>query len=286
MKTIKQEGSRVLSVKRIERRMINKVILLFVLFDFVLLFAAQAGGVEMTFVQGGTFKMGNQFDDMFEDELPVHDVTLSDFYIGTYEVTCGEWRTLMGVDPSEFNGNPNNPVENVSWFDAIKYCNKLSEKEGLTPCYTFGRNNSVTWNQNANGYRLPSEAEWEYAAKGGRLTKNYVYSGGSSVCEVAWYKDNCGGYPHVTGTKLANELGIYDMAGNVWEWCWDWYSSSYEHLKDQHQNPSGVEHGTERCRRGGGWHIISKSCRSSNRLGTPPEMAFNYVGFRVARNAK
>lgn len=242
-----------------------------------------AGSIEMTLVKGGTFKMGNTFEEVFEDELPVHDVTLNDFYIGTYELSQAEWKNVMGTNPSKFKAD-NEPVENISWFDAVDFCNKLSTKEGLTPCYTYGRNKSVTFNAAANGYRLPTEAEWEYAARGGVQSKNYVYAGSNNIEEVGWFKDNSGGTAHDTGVKRPNELGLYDMSGNVWEWCWDWYSNAYQ--SDKALNPQGTTIGTERCRRGGSWYQISKSARSSNRLGTPPHLSFPYVGVRIVRNAK
>lgn len=284
MKAINFKGRRESSSKRSERIMTIKIVLLFILFDFVLVYAASAAGIEMTMVKGGTFKMGNQFEEMFEDELPVHDVTLSDYFIGTYEVTQSEWLAVMGANPSQVRGDLSKPVESITWFDAINFCNKLSEKEGFKPCYTIGRNNHVAFDQAANGYRLPTEAEWEYAAKGGSHSKGYVYAGSNNLDEVAWYKDNSTGSTHVTGLKKPNELGLYDMSGNVWEWCWDWYGNSYNDVMGA--NPTGVAQGVERCRRGGGWHIISKSCRNSNRLGTPPQMSFNYVGLRLVRNGK
>jgi len=260
-----------------------KIVLLAIVavFMFSPLFAG--GNIDMTLIKGGAFKMGNTFEESFEDELPVHEVTLSDFYIGNYEVSQAEWKAVMATNPSQFKGD-NKPVENISWFDAIDFCNKLSVKEGLTPCYTLGRNKSVTFNQLANGYRLPTESEWEFAARGGLKSKNDVYAGSNNLDEVAWFKDNSGGTSHDTGLKRANELGLYDMSGNVWEWCWDWYSSAYS--SEKALNPTGVATGMERCRRGGSWQQVSKSARNSNRLGTPPNLSFPYVGLRVVRNAK
>lgn len=241
--------------------------------------------VEMTLVNGGTFRMGNSFEDLFEDELPVHSVNLKSFYIGTYEVSQGEWEAVMGENPSANKElGKNAPVEQISWFDAIEFCNKLSEKDGLTPCYKIGRNNAVTWNIAANGYRLPTEAEWEFAARGGNDSRDYLYSGGNAVDDVAWHKGNSTGKSKVTGTKRPNELGLFDMSGNVWEWCWDWYSNSYNERSEN--NPQGPQVGMERCRRGGGWNFSFKSCRISNRLGTPPDMRFPYVGLRLVRNAQ
>jgi sulfatase modifying factor 1 len=238
--------------------------------------------MEFVLVTGGTFKMGNNFDEAgFEDELPVHEVTVSDFYISTYEVTQSEWEAVMGSNPSTFKGKMK-PVENISWFDAIKFCNKLSIKEGLKPCYEIKRNNNVVCDWTANGYRMPTEAEWEFAAIGGNESQGYLYSGSNSIDEVGFYKGNSMSMSHQTGSKKPNELRIYDMSGNVWEWCWDWYTNSYRDLITN--NPRGVEFGVERCRRGGSWAQISKSSRSSNRLGTPPELKFNYVGLRLVKN--
>lgn len=236
---------------------------------------------DMVLVKGGTFKMGNTMEETFEDELPVNVVTLNDYYIGRYEVTQEEYQALMGVNPSFFKGQSELPVENISWLDAVTFCNKLSEKQGLTPCYVIGRH-YVEFNAKANGYRLPTEAEWEFAARGGTLSKGYLYSGSNSLDEVAWYKDNSKGKTQRIASKIGNELGLYDMSGNVWEWCWDWYKNSYEGLGGV--NPLGPTQGTEKVRRGGSWHIKPTSCRSTNRLASPQDLAFNYVGIRLARN--
>lgn len=247
--------------------------------------SAIAQQIEMTLVQGGSFKMGDSFEGIFEDELPVHEVTLSDFFVSTYEITQNEWETLMGENPSQFKGGEN-PVESISWFDAVEFCNKLSEKHKLTPCYTMGRNKLVKWNKEANGYRLLTEAEWEYIAKGGNQNKGYVYAGSNSPDEVAWYKGNSLSKTHPVGMKMPNEIGLFDVSGNIWEWCWDWYTNSSYSDDANKVNPSGVPYATERCRRGGGWAVIAKSCRNSNRLGSPPHMSFNDVGVRIARNAE
>ena len=238
--------------------------------------------LDMVLVNGGTFTMGNAKETVFSDELPAHSVTLNDFYIGTYEVSQKEWRSVMGYNPSFFEGDEL-PVEKISWYEAVNFCNKLSEKEGLTPCYTFGRGNKVVWNDKANGYRLPTEAEWEYAANGGQLSKHTLYAGNNDPDVIGWHKANSKGTTHESGLKANNELGLYDMSGNVWEWCWDWYG---DYPSNPVTNPKGPTLGTERCRRGGGWHIIEKSMRNTNRIGTPPNMSFNYVGLRVVRNAK
>lgn len=283
MRALKLKHSGETSLKRDERKMTIRIILLFVLFDLVLIAATQAQSTEMTLVKGGAYKMGNTFEEIFEDELPVHGVTLQDFYIGTYEVTQAEWKAVMGANPSQFKGDDNRPVETISWLDAVSFCNKLSAKENLTPCYSISRSN-VTLNKDANGYRLPTEAEWEFAARGGTLSKNFIYAGSNNLPDVGWFKDNSAGTTHPVGTKQPNELGIYDMSGNVWEWIWDWYSNAYS--PDAATNPLGNATGCEKGRRGGSWHIVAKSCRNSNRLGTPSNLSFNYVGLRLARNAK
>lgn len=255
-------------------------------------------------VEGGTFSMGNDSGD--PDEKPVHNVTLSNFYISRYEVTQEEWIAVMGSNPSSFTTNPankekqaNRPVEQVSWYDAVLYCNTRSSKEGLTPCYSLnGTTNPVMWgpsplenrnsqwdsitcDMNANGYRLPTEAEWEYAARGGKKSKNYSYSGLNSIDAVAWYEDNSNQRTHEVGKKKANELGIYDMTGNVWEWCFDKYG---EYPKGAVNNPTGgLNPGKERILRGGSWASNSWACALTNRSTRNPSDRVNSVGFRVVK---
>ena len=234
----------------------------------------------MIFVQGGTFQMGSNSGD--SDEKPVHTVTVSDFYICKYEVTQKEWKEVMGNNPSNWKGD-NLPVEKVSWYDAVEFCNKKSEKEGLQKCYS-GNGKSITCNFNANGYRLPTEAEWEYAVRGGNKSRNYKYSGSNTIGDVAWYSSNSGSKTHQVGTKQANELGISDMSGNVWEWCWDWkgsYSSSSQ------TNPKGASSGSGRVDRGSSWYRSPDYCRVANRYYYfyPGRSFFNY-GFRIVRDSQ
>ena len=170
----------------------------------------------------------------------------------------------------------NRPAEGVSWFDCIQFCNKLSEMEGLEPVYTVnGRD--VTCNWTAKGYRLPTEAEWEYAARAGQ---KYIYAGGNNVDEVAWYKDNSGGETHPVGQKHPNHFGLYDMSGNVWEWVWDWrgtYSSSPT------VDPQGPTSGSRRVFRGGGWRGSARHVRVSLRSSYPASGYYN-LGFRLCRS--
>ena len=232
----------------------------------------------LVFVKGGAFK--NTKSNYYGK-----DVILSDFYIGKYEVTQKEWVEVMGSNPSQFIGD-NMPVEMVSWYDAVEYCNKRSIKEGLVPYYNIDKNKkdpnnqsdydhikwTITINAGANGYRLPTEAEWEYAAGGGQMSKSYTYSGSNNADEAAWNWRNAGdqylsgdwNWPIIennnsktkaVGGKKPNELGLYDMSGNVREWCWDWYGDDLDYS-------SG---GSYRVVKGGGWvgdiHSIELSFR-------------------------
>lgn len=185
----------------------------------------------MVFVEGGTFTMGSNLNN-YKDERPAHKVNVEDFYISKYEVTIEEYTKyckMIGETPP--TGKPNTPVYNISWDDAVKYCNWKSRTERLPKYYILKVDSgviSVSTNKNSNGYRLPTEAEWEYAAKGGAKSKHFAFSGGNYVRDVAWFEGNSGGSPQVIGDKVPNELGLYDMSGNVSEWCYDWYFDSYE----------------------------------------------------------
>jgi len=237
-------------------------------------------GEEFVFVKGGTFEMGGTFGDGVENEQPVHSVTVSSFYIGKYEVTQKEWKEIIGSNSSRFLGD-NLPVEKVSWLDAVKFCNKKSEREGLTPCYS-GSGSNVSCNFSVNGYRLPTEAEWEYAARGGSKSRGYKYSGSNDVDEVAWYDVNSGSKTHPVGRKMANELGLYDMSGNLWEWCWDWYDEGY-YRNSSSDNPKGPSSGYVRVLRGGSLANDMWTMRCAFRLMVPPTGSVNEGGFRYAR---
>jgi formylglycine-generating enzyme required for sulfatase activity len=228
-------------------------------------FTAHINGVpfDMVFVQGGTFQMGS--NDCFRDEQPVHAVKLADFHIGKYPVTQAQWRAVMGNNPSHFSGCDNCPVEFVNWDYLQRFIAKLNE---------------LSKAQGQQGrYFLPTEAQWEYAARGGQLSKGYAYSGSNNLDEVGWYEDNSGDKTHVVGAKKANELGLYDMSGNVLEWCSDWYGGRYS--SGLQENPIGAATGTLRVLRGGSWLYDAQDCRPASRhYGTPTHSYYN-LGCRL-----
>lgn len=216
----------------------------------------------MVYVSGGTFTMGatsEQGSDADSDEKPTHSVTVSSFYICKYEVTQALWKAVMGSNPSSFKGD-NLPVETVSWDDCQTFIRKLNAMTG-------------------KNFRLPTEAEWEFAARGGNNSRGYKYAGSNNIETVAWYDDNSGSKTHVVGTKSPNELGIYDMSGNVLEWCQDWkgsYSSASQ------TNPTGASSGSGRVLRGGSWSSHARDCRSSYRYyGTPGYRSDSGGGLRL-----
>jgi sulfatase modifying factor 1 len=284
---------------------------LLILSAFVIAACVCSGQVTPNFVlvKGGTFKntKSNYYGKV---------VTITSFYIGKYEVTQKEWNDVMGGNPSKFK-DENAPVEMVNWYDAIDYCNKRSLKEDLKPYYNvdktkkdpnnlpdpkFGDLDDIKWtvtiNAGANGYRLPTEAEWEYAASGGQMSNSYTYSGSDDVNEVAWYWRNAGDInlagawhwpeiqqnhdqPKPVGRKKPNELGLYDMSGNVREWCWDWYGDV---LATNATDPKGAQSGFGRVWRGGGWIGDAQFTESDFRghlaaNGTGPDQ-----GLRLCRN--
>ncbi|GMU88802.1 MAG: hypothetical protein AMXMBFR49_10100 [Chlorobiota bacterium] len=238
---------------------------------------------EMTFVAGGTFPMGSYDGD--SDEKPSSQVTVSSFMISKTEVTQALWESVMGNNPSNFKGS-NRPVEKVSWYDAVEFCNMLSEKEGLQTAYT-GSGDNIHCDFTVNGYRLPTEAEWEYAARGGNKSRGYKYSGSNEIGEVAWYGgwnksgnrlENDG--TSKVGTKQPNELGIFDMSGNVHEWCWDWFGV---YSSESRTNPQGATSGSNRVLRGGSWLLIASYCRFVDRGGNDPDFRNYDLGFRLVR---
>jgi len=239
--------------------------------------------IEMVNVIGGSFQMGDNFGDGFINERPVHQVTLSNFTISKYEITQKAWVQILGNNPAKFWGD-DNPVESISWSDAINYCNARSSLEGLTQCYKTV-NGILTCDFNANGYRLPTEAEWEYTARGGSLSNNTKYSGSSDLKEVGWFYTYSENITHTVGTKKSNELGIFDMSGNVWELCWDYFDPNY-YSQSSIQNPTGPAQGQSRVARGGSWTDDSIFNRVFYRNYYNPNARGTNVGFRVVRSSK
>ena len=223
------------------------------------------GGVSFTMVavEGGTFTMGatsEQYSsDAYNDALPVHSVTLSSYYIGQTEVTQELWQAVMGSNPSKFKG-ARRPVEQVSWNDCQTFVRKL---------------NSLT----GQNFKLPTEAQWEYAARGGRKSRSYKYSGSNDVRDVAWHGKDSAGESHPVAIIRANELGIYDMSGNVSEWCNDWYG---KYISGSQTNPTGSYSSSCRVYRGGSWFSSPGQCRVSSRLGIKPDSRSDTLGLRLA----
>lgn len=229
--------------------------------------------MKMVYVEGGTFQMGGtseQGGDAENDEYPVRNVRVNSYYIGACEVTQAQWQKVMGTSihqqaskagQSSTRGvGADYPMYYVSWEEAQAFCQELSRMTGKT-------------------YVLPTEAQWEYAARGGNKKEGTKYSGSWSVDAVAWYDGNSGGSTHPVGSKRANALGIHDMSGNVWEWCSDWYGNSYQ--SHETENPTGPSGGSSRVGRGGGWGSYARNCRVSYRNGSTPGRRISFLGFRV-----
>ena len=256
-------------------------------------------------IPAGTFQMGSKAG--YSDNKPVHQVTITKpFYMGKYEVTQAEYEKYCsyGSSGSSYGDGDNYPAYYVSWYDALVYCNKRSIAEDLTPCYSISGNTDPekwgtvptktdnTWDAvlcdwNANGYRLPTEAEWEYAARAGDNTVDSItYSGTTDenkLNEYAWYSSNSNIETHKVGTKLPNAYGLYDMSGNVWEWCWNWFTDSYDTEKEGGSDPTGASAGSSRVARGGCWLNLSDDCAVSCRNDFSPNSRILSLGFRVVR---
>ena len=234
-------------------------------------FTANGVSFEMIAVEGGTFTMGateEQGSDVDRDESPTHQVTLSSYMIGKTEVTQELWEAVMGSNPSRFKDSnfqdpnfkdPKLPVEQVSWNDCQTFITKLNALTG-------------------KNFRLPTEAEWEFAARGGNKSKGYIYSGSNTIDDVAWYNSNSNWATCPVATKAPNELGIYDMSGNVWEWCSDWFGN---YSSESQTNPTGPKSGSYRVERGGCWYCNTRYCRVSYRGNYPPNYINEYLGLRL-----
>lgn len=234
-------------------------------------------GITLASIPGGTFQMGS--DSGYSDEKPVHTVTVSGFDMSIYEITQEQYQSVMGTNPSSSYGvGDTYPVYYVSWWDAIKFCNALSANKGLDKCYN---ESTGACDFTKNGYRLPTEAEWEYACRAGTTTAYYTGDSEIDLARAGWYWANWGqanNKAHVVGEKEPNSFGLYDMHGNVWEWCHDWYGS---YSSGSVVNPTGAQTGASRVMRGGSWLDYDYNCRSSSRYF--PGNWFSLIGFRVVR---
>jgi formylglycine-generating enzyme required for sulfatase activity len=246
--------------------------------------------LDMVYVEGGSFEMTDEYANNKKIQRSV-----SSFYIDKFEMTQESYAKVMNSNPSRFQGDKL-PVESISWYDAIEFCNNLSEMQGLEKCYLIKKELKDIDNHNdadkkqwvvicdfdKNGYRLPTETEWEFAARGGNTSKDYDYSGSNDVLEVGWYKLNTTKTKSV-GRKKANELGIYDMSGNVTEYCWDWYNTRYASSPDK--DNKGPKSGVSRSQRGGSWNDEVDFLRSKRRFYyNSPSKGYSFLGFRVVRS--
>jgi formylglycine-generating enzyme required for sulfatase activity len=278
----------------------------------------------MVLVEGGTYQMGNAGTTPSKgdaDERPVHSVTVGSFYIAKTELTVKEYKQFINdasgkkifsnkrehkmpaapdsawyaehPDTKKFYPLPTQPwwdwqddlpMHHITWYDAVAYCNWLSEKEGLQKCYTENSDGGIDFDASKNGYRLPTEAEWEYAARGGNKSGNFAYAGSNNPSAVCWYDDSSKlKGPQKVGTKQANELGIYDMSGNVWEWCSDYYAKDF-YAKSPKDNPINQTSTSYRVLRGGSWHYQVEHATVTSRDGPEPAFTNYNYGMRLARN--
>ena len=255
----------------------------------------EPGGFEMVLVEAGSFQMGSAGGAAQEQQVHLVNIT-TPFYASKHEVTfwqfdefCDDTRKLEPDDGGW--GRETRPVTGVNWYDAVEYCNWLSERDNLNPCYSSG-GLATQCDFLASGYRLPTEAEWEYAARGGQRSQGYAYAGGNDPDGVAWYAENSGDKTHPVGQKAPNELGLCDLSGNLWEWCWDWHESDYYAVSPSN-DPVGPDipssdrgnWGRNRVRRGGSWHEDADMLRIVYRSYDGPEYRALTNGFRIVRTA-
>jgi formylglycine-generating enzyme required for sulfatase activity len=246
------------------------------------------GLLEMVELPGGTFLMGSpDTDDLaYQDEKPQHPVTVSAFAIARYPVTRKLYREILGRSPEQWEGDKDNdrlPANHVSWFDAVRFCNVLSEKQGLQPCYRI-EGNQVNWDRRANGYRLPTEAEWEYAVRAGTTTRWFFGNNSDDLDRYAWFRDNAIKRIHPVMEKEPNPWGLYDMIGNVWEWCWDQYEACSQ--DNAAIDPVSALTSIFRMLRGGAVWIGTRRLHSARRVRRVPEDRRDDVGFRCVRGPR
>ncbi len=243
-------------------------------------------GVALVSIPGGVFLMGSADDEpgRRDHEGPRHEVRIAAFECMRYPVTRRLYRELIGKDPGWPDGEADErPVNQVSWNDAIGFCNRLSQRSGLTPCYRIDAAGQATWEPAANGYRLLTEAEWEYACRAGSRTRYSFGDDDSALGDHAWYAANSGGTPHPVGSRKPNRWGLHDLHGNVWEWCWDRYGRYSSAAQD---DPIGPPTGEERVLRGGAFSNSAVNLRSALRIRVRAENRFNNFGFRCARGPR
>ncbi|MBN1593296.1 MAG: formylglycine-generating enzyme family protein [Candidatus Coatesbacteria bacterium] len=252
--------------------------------------------ITMVSIPAGSFSMGSPDyeEGRWDQEGPQRTVNISAFLMSETEITEKQWEDVVGWNHCYHKRGDNYPVEYVTWYDCLSFCNKLSEADGYTNCYTMTgivytgshiTSADVTWDQDANGYRLPTEAEWEYACRAGTTTRFYTGDSDGDLGGAGWYMDNSGSQKHEVRQKAANAWGLYDMHGNVYEWCWDWYSFGYYGDRpDPDSDPTGPDSGTHRISRGGSWDYIARYCRSACRVNLAPDsLYYGVLGFRVVR---
>ena len=239
--------------------------------------ALSALSLRMVRIPGGSFLMGSE--DGGGDEKPVNTVTLSGFEMSSTEITQAQYESVIGDNPSNFKLDNNRPVERVSWKDAITFCNKLSEKVGLGPCYNL---TTGECDFSMSGFRLPTEAEWEYACRSESGLEYSLGDGESALDRVGWYARNSMENTHPVGQKTQNTWGLYDTHGNVWEWCNDWYGKN-AYTTNGNNNPTGPKSGSDKVLRGGSWIDGPKDCRSAKRRSYDPNDDYSDIGFRIAR---
>jgi formylglycine-generating enzyme required for sulfatase activity len=238
-------------------------------------------GMKLNPIPAGEFQMGSTESD---NEKPRHLVTISrPFYLGVYPVTQREYMQISKKNPSRFSSSDRLPVESVSWFDAVAFCNELSRKEGLQPFFTINGQSVEVPDWNGPGYRLPTEAEWEYACRAGTATRFSFGDDVKLLGQHAWYSQNSGQQTHPVGEKRPNPFGLFDMHGNVWEWCWDWFDACYNNNILSRLDPNGPKTGVARVPRGGAWGFSAIDVRSASRLRGAPAGRDDDFGIRLAR---
>jgi sulfatase modifying factor 1 len=232
------------------------------------------------------FLMGSDCD-LFPDDPPCpvaltvpYAMTATTVTFDAYDRFCEAVEIAKPSDEGRRRGK--HPVTNITWFDAARFCNWVSDESGRPRAYRI-EGSDLLWEKSKDGYRLPTEAEWEYAARGGMLARNRVYAGSDRIDEVAWYDGNSGGQIHEGGRKKSNELGLYDMSGNIWEWCWDWYDENYLTQAGTRMDPTGPDQGIYRVVRGGWCRVPDVFCRVATRFGGMPDAVYYGKGFRVVR---